>query len=141
MAIIIECPSCGSNDVAKSAAIYEQGTSKSKGKTVGVGISRDGAGIGVASSAGVTKSLAAQKNAPPNPNPLPGCAGVLTFVIAVNVLIFSDVGFFTSTFVSLGVAIVAGTLTYRKTRQQDNEVQSRYEKTWYCTRCSQIFIP
>ena len=140
MTINIECPSCGSNDVVKSAAIYEQGTSESKGKTVGVGISRGGAGIGVASSSGVTKSLAAKKNAPVV-NAWPGFAGVMAFLIFMGVLIIFEADFFVAMFVSVGLGIGAAILTYRLTRNEYLEEQSRYEKTWYCTRCAEKFIP
>lgn len=63
------CPSCKSDSIQRLAAVYESGLSNinTKSRATGIGIARDGLGVGVGGSktTGTSQTVASQRAAPP----------------------------------------------------------------------------
>src|ERR1700720_2673051 len=143
----VNCPACGSTSVKKSSAVYEQGFRKSQSQSTGIGLgSRGRIGVGIATTVGSSRSLAAEKNAPPTPEA--GMAGVVAgffaYLLAVIVLEILGVGFFESLILALLIALAAGIYvghrSYSGDQRRDQARQSEYWHQWYCLRCGRIFI-
>lgn len=138
---MVRCPQCGSGSVKKISAIYEQGISRSQGRSGGVWYSRGGPGVWSGRSSSERISGAAARNAPTGFE-----LEALTFVGVFAAALL--VGFFTAdsigsfvmavpiAFVVAGIAAFAVGVSQREQRAAS---QARYDRRWYCSKCGHKF--
>jgi rubredoxin len=138
---MVRCPECGSGSVKKSSAIYEQGISRSQGRSGGFWYSRGGPGVWSGRSSSERISGAAARNAPTGFE-----LEAFTFVGAFAAALL--LGFFTAdgigsfvlavpiAFVVAGIAAFAVGVSQKEQRAAS---QARYDRQWYCSKCGHKF--
>ena len=138
---MVRCPQCGSGSVKKSSAIYEQGISRSQGRSGGVWYSRGGPGVWSGRSSSERISGAAARNAPTGFE-LEAFAFVGVFAAALLVGFFAadSIGSFVMAvpiaFVVAGIAAFAVSVSQKEQRAAS---QARYDRQWYCSKCGHKF--
>jgi ribosomal protein L7/L12 len=137
------CPSCGSTDVVKASVAYEQGVHRSASTTAGLGVGTGGTvGLGGGRTRGTSVSLAAQRNAPPQPSTLPATVGMAVWLgVIVLGYSFSHIPgtWWAAPLVGLVLGLVAALRTGAVTERDDREKRVVYADTWYCNRCGHQF--
>jgi hypothetical protein len=135
----IRCPTCDSTRVQKSSAIYEQGISRSFGKSGGIGISNRGRITVYSGRSGSTRvSRLAENNAPPS-NEAVGGAVSAGCIVPFLVLIMAGADAGLAVVVSIVVAVTLGMIVHDKTKDAHAKMLQSYEQQWYCRRCGSYF--
>lgn len=138
---MVKCPKCGSGSVKKSSAIYEQGISKSQGRSTGVWLSKRGLGVWSGHSSSDRISGAAARNAPTGFE-IEAFTFVGVFFVTLVIGFFSAGSFGTFVTVVPIAFVVAGIMTIvvgfsQKTQRTASEAQ--YDRQWYCYKCGHVF--
>jgi predicted RNA-binding Zn-ribbon protein involved in translation (DUF1610 family) len=163
------CPSCGTDNIVKASAAYEQGTSITAGQSRQVGgvLYSDGAGhihaapmlIG-GTSGGTQQTSLARRLAPPSA-PTVSRAGTGIFLVLCAVLIVAGVfclGFdpdhqdvgtrsfgIGSLLAGLGFGAMAvytskgENAAFDRQKQTYSEATAKWAKLWYCLKCGNTF--
>ena len=138
----MHCPSCGSTNVKKSAAVYEQGTSHTDHRGGGYWASSRGNVGAWSRRGGSTRSTgSAQRNAPPLQGwalPVTAAAGlglVGTIILGVSISMNITTLIVLAPLVSLGAASTLWHLTTDERARADKS----YARQWYCLRCGTLF--
>lgn len=134
----MNCPECGSSNVQKSSAVYEQGVRIGEGRSSGAFVtSRGTVGIGASRSASRSSSLAAELNAPGTGLPLRSMiAGAACFAFGFfGLVVLESFLFFMLAFAA---AIPVGIYFLAPTDAEIAE-RRRYDAQWYCRKCGTIF--
>ena len=150
------CPKCGSAEAHAASVVYRSQTSSINANTVGGGVGlAGGAGLGVATTSGVSQSLLAQQAAPPSPPSHVG-AGCGLYVVLFCVFIglisaLTDpsgsassgsgdtLGFVVLIGGGLGIAYWMGQLTKSQMPEWEQRVE-RWRRTWVCDRCGAFYV-
>lgn len=138
---MVRCPKCGSGGVKKSSAVYEQGISRSQGRSGGVWYSRRGPGVWSGRSSSERISGAAARNAPTGFE-LEAFTFVGVFAAALLVGFFTadSIGSFVMAvpiaFVIAGIAVFAVGVSQKEQRAAS---KARYDRQWYCSKCGHNF--
>ena len=140
----MKCPECGSSKVQRSAAVYEQSVRTSEGRSVGVFLTSRGTfGVGGSKHVGRSSSLAADRNAPPEPVSIKakaaGACGIILMFLYVQ---FSDAGFVETWLIASIIALLGlGVAIYLSAPTDEQEAeQRRWERQWYCRQCGGTFL-
>ncbi len=155
-----DCPKCGSASTQKLSAIYEAGTATIQtGSThLGVGLTGDGfvPVLGSSSTSGVQQSELAKRAAPPGKKGI-GCGEIGAVLVAppllglLAVFLCFVIGWDSAAdWVCPGVSgigfvllltglVVAGREAARYNATEWPSLQSKWERSWYCHRCAQMF--
>jgi hypothetical protein len=138
---MVRCPRCGSGSVKKSSAIYEQGFSRSRGRSRGIWYSRGGPGFWAGRSSSERISGAAARNAPTGFE-----LEAFTFVgvfFAALLIGFSTADGLGSFIMAIPIAfVVAGIAAFAvgvSQKDQRSAAQACYDRQWYCSKCGHKF--
>ena len=138
---MVRCPKCGSGSVKKSSAIYEQGVSRSQGRSSGIWLSRRGPGVWSGRSTSERVSGAAARNAPTGFE-LEALTFAGIFFVALLIGFFSagSVGSFVMAVpIAFVLAIVAAVLVGISQKEQRAASRASYDRQWYCSKCGNKF--
>lgn len=138
---MVRCPRCGSGSVKKSSAIYEQGVSRSQGRSSGLWFSRGGPGVWSGRSSSERISGAAAINAPTGFE-LEAFTFVGLFLAALLVGFFTadSVGSFVMAIpIAFVVAGIAAFVVGVSQKDQRAAAQASYDRQWYCSKCGHKF--
>lgn len=157
----LDCPKCGSASTQKLSAIFEAGTATIQtGSThLGVGLSGDGLVpvLGSSSTSGVQQSELAKRAAPPAKKGI-GCGEIGAVLVAppllglLAVFLCFVVGWDSAAdWVCPGVSgimfvllltglVLAGREAARYNATEWPPLQSKWERSWYCHRCAEVFV-
>jgi hypothetical protein len=141
----MNCQSCGSDDVVKASAFYEQSASSFAAHTSIAGVGAGGGGLGVGVAGGSTygggATLAAQRLAPPGvakPSPLPGFAIFLGGLIAIFLLGSAPL----ASVIIVGAAIAFAMWFGGNDKKSRNDAYAiafdKWNRLWYCKRCGAV---
>ena len=150
----MRCPSCGSEDVIRVAAMYEQGRGAISAQSAGVGVGAGGLGFGVASTSGTTTTYAAQRLRPPF-RPIASGAPAPLFALGAFILAFlscfiapwgegqPDALAWIHVAVFVGIMATGIVAMVRKISRDSRELDAqhslamkRWHALWYCRRCA-----
>ena len=135
----MRCPQCGSANVQKSSAFYQQHVRTSKGRTSGFFLtSRGTIGVGSSRRVSTSSSLAADLNAPIAKLP-PRI--LLTIVIGFPfalILGFASSSLFLTLF--LVVLVIVATIYLSAPTNEELEREKQWSQQWYCKKCGDRFI-
>jgi hypothetical protein len=147
---MMKCPGCGSEDAQTLQMVFDEGTQHLDGRQTGVGVgyspgSGMGVGVGGGKIKGTTRSVLAQKAAPPQKKQL--TAGVIVAVVGFFVFIVgvsSGSGGGIAAGLIIGILIMAGGiyLAYIASQYNKNEwpaLYQQWQKSWMCRKCGNIF--
>lgn len=133
------CTTCGSGNVKKRSAIYEQGISRTSGTSRGVWVSGKGrVGVWKGSNSRVRITGAAAKNQPPS-NVAPVFVFMCVLFGAELILLFSGVGFLGALIIALVAATLAAILTHKASKEHYATEREQYDRSWYCMKCGSVF--
>lgn len=135
------CPECGSANVQKSSAVFEQGTRLNEGRSNGAFITSRGTfGVGASHSKGRSWSLATERNSPPEFGPpfkaLVAAFGSGALVLVLGLAIESPLLSASSIFVMFGVMIY-----FAAPSDAETDERQLWEMQWYCRKCGATFVP
>ena len=138
---MVRCPKCGSGSVKKSSAIYEQGVSRSQGRSSGIWLSRRGPGVWIGRSTSERVSGAAARNAPTGFElEAFTFAGVSFVVLLIGLFSAGSIGsFIMAVPIAFIIAIVAAVLVGISQKEQRAASQASYDRQWYCSKCGNKF--
>lgn len=136
----MKCPECGSANVQKSSAVYEQGVHITEGRNSGAFLtSRGTIGVGASRTTSRSSSLATERNSPHRGLPpraiIAGLVGGLIWFLLLQI---------TSSFLLAIIVpiIILGMVIYLSAPNDQERVEERrYELQLYCKKCGNIFIP
>ncbi len=136
----MKCPNCGSGNVNKSSALYEQQLTRYDGASTGWWItSRGTVGVRQSRSRGNRTSVVIERNAPPTGvSEAVGCAAMLP-LIAVPVLILIGVPLWLSILLPPAAGIGLAIWVHGKTKDEAAPHIEAYSRQWYCSKCGSIF--
>lgn len=144
-----DCPSCGSAQTARSAAVVEQGVSYAETRTTGGAIGNGGASIIGASSETTGISAAAQKNQfKPKGKPLTPTEKVMVLAVMVTSIVICwiwlgglavIIGPIVGTLAWIVVSDVYWRFSGNESARSLEEDRAKYDLQWYCYRCGHIF--
>ena len=142
----MNCPSCASDNTQRFEVVYESGThfnqSRSGMSGLGVGVGGRGLGVGVgmgsSSTKGVSRSLQAERTAPPEKTNIGkvvigAIAGAALFLIFRDGL-FADIG----VAMALGYGVYGAAALYNNSKVYPDRLAT-WQRSWMCHRCGATF--
>lgn len=138
---MVRCPKCGSGSVKKSSAIYEQGISRSQGRSSGIWFSQRGSGVWTGRSSSERISAVAERNAPFGYElEAFTFGGVFSVTLMIGFFAAKSVSSFIMAMpVAFVLAIVAAIVVGVFQKEQRVASQARYDRLWYCSKCGNQF--
>lgn len=133
----LTCPNCRSDNTQKLSLAVEGGTFASRGITIGVGATGNGAGLMAASTKAASTSQLAEKNAAPTKIPAIG-AGLGIIAISWIISLFAGDGAF-----SIGciIAVIALLWSWKYNLVNYPRELADWNAKFLCLRCSEVFTP
>lgn len=139
----MQCNQCGSDNTQRLQMVYEGGTANinTTSHTGGIGAGKGGLGVGVATTttSGVSRSLLAERAAPP------GKAGYLFklfFAFLAFLLYVSTEWFSIWKILAFSVLALCAYLIFMGYRFNSKEwpvLFKRWQQKWICNKCGHIF--